>query len=100
MASCDGHWKGPLSLRRRAVRTPLRASSRAHPQVVEAFGVLSDGASPRGGRVPGDTAWVLPEPWRVKAIEPIRLIGREARERALAEAGFNMFRLRSEDVFV
>lgn len=41
-----------------------------------------------------------PEPWRVKAVEPIRLAPREAREVALAEAGHNVFRLRSEDVFI
>ena len=42
----------------------------------------------------------VPEPWRVKSVEPIRLPPREERERALAEAGYNVFRLRSEDVFV
>ena len=41
-----------------------------------------------------------PEPWRVKSVEPIRLISREDRERALLDAGFNVFRLRSDDVFV
>jgi tyrosine phenol-lyase len=40
------------------------------------------------------------EPWRVKAVEPIRLISREDRRGALAAAGYNMFRLASEDVFV
>jgi tryptophanase len=42
----------------------------------------------------------LPEPWKVKSVEPIRLIPREARERALREAGYNMFRLHSDDVFI
>lgn len=41
-----------------------------------------------------------PEPWRVKSVERIRLPSREERERALASAGHNVFRLRSEDVFV
>jgi tryptophanase len=41
-----------------------------------------------------------PEPWKVKSVEPIRLISPQARERALREAGYNMFRLRSDDVFV
>jgi tryptophanase len=36
----------------------------------------------------------------VKAVEPIRLIPREEREHALGEAEHNVFRLRSEDVFV
>ena len=41
-----------------------------------------------------------PEPWRVKSIEPIRLISPEERARAIRSAGYNVFRLRSEDVFV
>jgi tryptophanase len=42
----------------------------------------------------------LPEPWRVKSVEPIRLVSPERREEALREAGYNVFRLRSEDVFI
>lgn len=42
----------------------------------------------------------VPEPWRVKSIESIRLIPRDERERALQRAEYNVFRLRSEDVFV
>lgn len=42
----------------------------------------------------------LPEPWRVKTVEPIQLIAPSDRRRALADAGYNVFRLRSEDVFV
>ncbi len=41
-----------------------------------------------------------PEPFRIKSIEPIRLIGREQREAALRAAGFNVFALRAEDVYV
>jgi len=40
------------------------------------------------------------EPWRVKSVEPIRLITRQERYRALVRAGFNMFGLASEDVFI
>jgi tryptophanase len=42
----------------------------------------------------------MPEPWRVKSVEPIRLIPPDARARALGRAGYNVFRLRSEDVFI
>lgn len=41
-----------------------------------------------------------PEPFRIKMVEPIRLIDRNARERALRRAGYNVFALHAEDVFI
>jgi tryptophanase len=41
-----------------------------------------------------------PEPFRIKMIEPIRLIDRSQREEALRKAGFNVFGLASQDVFI
>jgi tyrosine phenol-lyase len=42
----------------------------------------------------------LPEPWRVKVVEPIRLLPRAERERLLVAGGFSLFRIPSEAVFI
>lgn len=41
-----------------------------------------------------------PEPFRIKVVEPIRLISHEAREAALKEAGYNLFSLKADDIFI
>lgn len=43
---------------------------------------------------------ILPEPYRTKVVEPIRLIPRKEREKAIEEAGFNTFLLNSKDVYI
>jgi len=40
------------------------------------------------------------EPFRIKMVEPIRLIDAAARREAMQKAGYNLFALRAEDVFI
>src|SRR5512134_4123377 len=41
-----------------------------------------------------------PEPFRIKVVEPIRLIAPEEREQRLIEAGYNLFLMKAEDMFI
>lgn len=43
---------------------------------------------------------VPPEPYRIKTIEPIRLPSAPERKKRMLEAGYNVFLLRSDDVFL
>ena len=40
------------------------------------------------------------EPFRIKSVEPIRLVTAEERQKAMQAAGYNLFALKAEDVFI
>jgi tryptophanase len=42
----------------------------------------------------------IPEPFRIKSVEPLRMLTREEREEKIAHAKYNMFGLRGEDCYI
>lgn len=40
------------------------------------------------------------EPWKIKVVEPVRMISRQERLQAIAKAGYNTFLLRSREVYI
>lgn len=40
------------------------------------------------------------EPFKIKMVEPINLIARKEREKALVRAGYNVLSLRAEEIYI
>ncbi len=59
---------------------------------------MSDHTPQTMGQQFGRRSWA--EPWKIKMVEPLNVVSREERQRALVDAGYNTFLLRSEDVYI
>jgi len=43
---------------------------------------------------------MMAEPFRIKVVEPVKVLTREERERKIKQAHYNIFNVRSQDVYI
>ena len=48
----------------------------------------------------GSVSVIRPEPFRIKMVEAIKLPPRKQREKLMAQAGYNVFKLKIDDIFI